>query len=52
MADTTGRIPLWIIGTVTGIPVLMEPYIIYKTPTKLVEIILFLSKLKFHHFSL
>ncbi|MBN8143066.1 photosystem II reaction center protein J, partial [Vibrio vulnificus] len=20
MADTTGRIPLWIIGTVTGIP--------------------------------
>ena len=21
MADTTGRIPLWIIGTVTGIPV-------------------------------
>ena len=22
MADTTGRIPLWIIGTVTGIPVI------------------------------
>ncbi|RWR97767.1 hypothetical protein CKAN_02722200 [Cinnamomum micranthum f. kanehirae] len=22
MADTTGRIPLWLIGTVTGIPVI------------------------------
>nr|YP_009447464.1 photosystem II protein J [Cucurbita maxima]ATY69862.1 photosystem II protein J [Cucurbita maxima] len=22
MAETTGRIPLWIIGTVTGIPVI------------------------------
>ena len=27
-------------------------YIIYKTPTKLVELFLFLSKQKFHHFSL
>nr|YP_009537382.1 photosystem II protein J [Dioscorea preussii]AYM33480.1 photosystem II protein J [Dioscorea preussii] len=22
MADTTGRIPLWLIGTITGIPVI------------------------------
>ncbi|THU42818.1 hypothetical protein C4D60_Mb00t03160 [Musa balbisiana] len=22
MADTTGRIPLWLVGTVTGIPVI------------------------------
>ena len=29
MADTTGRIPLWIIGTVTGILVIDRTYPIF-----------------------